>query len=386
MFAVSRGYTFSLELAGERDTLQPTTVIRWNGRPLGWADSSTSILPIAWATLQVGNRHNHDLGWPEPIHDLVGKASHECATRLTIGGDRLADFRLDSTRVLVAATASKNSRPRPARRTSYQRTAPVSSPEAGSLDRTARFTGREYLFDPASDVLPGLKLHRPASIAATRRSISTAHAASASGSAGPSRLARSSAATSARASRSRRKASARTASAALVITSNSTLGFASQQADGAGAPRHPVRSSRHGARHSRALGSTRNWTDDGHDSFRHETIARKTRCRCARRIRCADPARPHQRGHGAFRTPAWPDFTSGDASDRGRNLVLSFGTRRNVAQAGWTAGNHRAGRIRCLSDDSVGHSFSVSVCWRRASCSFGSDHAALAWRGRGDHG
>ena len=43
--------------------------------------------------------------------------------------------------------------------------------------------------------------------------------ASASGSAGPSRLAKSSAATSARASRSRRKALARTASAALLMTS-----------------------------------------------------------------------------------------------------------------------------------------------------------------------
>src|SRR5438128_355799 len=57
----------------------------------------------------------------------------------------------------------------------------------------------------------------PASIAATRRVISTSHAASASGSAGPSRLASSSAASSARASTSSLRASARTASAALVI-------------------------------------------------------------------------------------------------------------------------------------------------------------------------
>ena len=57
----------------------------------------------------------------------------------------------------------------------------------------------------------------PDSIAATRRWISVAHAASASGSAGPSRLASISAASSARASTSSRRASARTASAALVM-------------------------------------------------------------------------------------------------------------------------------------------------------------------------
>src|SRR5678815_4443517 len=93
------------------------------------------------------------------------------------------------------------------------------------------------------------------------------------------------------------------------------------------------------------------WTDD---SFRHETTDRKPRRHCAGRIRCADPARPHRRGHGALPASAWSDVKSGDSSYRGRDLVLSFGTRRDVAPAEWAAGNHRAGRIRCLSDDSVG--------------------------------
>ncbi len=57
----------------------------------------------------------------------------------------------------------------------------------------------------------------PASMASIRRSISTFHAASASGSAGPSRLARSSAASSARDAESKRSASANTAWVPLVI-------------------------------------------------------------------------------------------------------------------------------------------------------------------------
>ena len=57
----------------------------------------------------------------------------------------------------------------------------------------------------------------PDSMDATRRSISAAHSASASGSAGPSRLAKSSAARSARACSSRRSASAKTAAAGRVM-------------------------------------------------------------------------------------------------------------------------------------------------------------------------
>lgn len=60
----------------------------------------------------------------------------------------------------------------------------------------------------------------PASIAAIRRSISAFHAASASGSAGPSRLASNSAASSARASGSRRKASAKTSVTAFGMPSS----------------------------------------------------------------------------------------------------------------------------------------------------------------------
>ena len=57
----------------------------------------------------------------------------------------------------------------------------------------------------------------PASIAAIRRRTSSSHAESASASAGPSRLARTSTASSARSSGPRRKASASTALAALVM-------------------------------------------------------------------------------------------------------------------------------------------------------------------------
>lgn len=90
----------------------------------------------------MGNGHNHHLGWREPIHDVVGKSANQCATGVTVGRNRLSSCWAGSKSVRVAATASKKSPPRPVRRVSYQRTASASSSEAGSLDRTGRFTGR----------------------------------------------------------------------------------------------------------------------------------------------------------------------------------------------------------------------------------------------------
>jgi hypothetical protein len=91
----------------------------------------------------------------------------------------------------------------------------------------------------------------PASISATRRSISAAHATSASGSSGPARLARSSAAISARASTSSRKASARTVRADLVMSrsysADSPLNKSRQPTSVQGRTPHPRAAVRLGA-------------------------------------------------------------------------------------------------------------------------------------------
>ena len=123
-----------------------------------------------------------------------------------------------ASRAVVAATSSKNSAPRPARCSSYHRTASANSSRAARRLRSARVTGRGCLVQCGVWLRPRIRatrFQRPAIWCAA--SISAAQACSASGSDGPSRLASSSAARSARAFTSSCKASARTASAALVI-------------------------------------------------------------------------------------------------------------------------------------------------------------------------
>ena len=51
-----------------------------------------TILPISGSALQVGNSHYHDLGWPQPINDLVRKPGNQHATGSTIGGHHVTDF------------------------------------------------------------------------------------------------------------------------------------------------------------------------------------------------------------------------------------------------------------------------------------------------------
>src|SRR5713101_2980126 len=53
-------------------------------RIVGRTRPSTSILPISRTALQVGDRHDHDLGWPEPVNRLVWESGHQCASGATI--------------------------------------------------------------------------------------------------------------------------------------------------------------------------------------------------------------------------------------------------------------------------------------------------------------
>jgi len=167
----------------------------------------------------MSNCHNDDLGRLESVHDLVRKPSYQRAARLAVGRDRHSDFRVRFNKCEECADLVE------------ELTAEARAPGFVPADRLAEFVGGWLTRADRPRHRPrisrsirrftspqGSNLTVPASIAATRRSISAAHAASAAGSAGPSRLAKSSAATSARASRSRRKASARTASAAFVMS------------------------------------------------------------------------------------------------------------------------------------------------------------------------
>lgn len=168
----------------------------------------------------MGDCHNHHVRWSEAIHDLVRESSNRHAAGMTIGGDRRSDLRSGfdereggDDRVEELTTEAGSA--------SFVPTDGLGKFLGSGLAGAERPIHRPRISFSTRRLtsVQGSSFTVPASIAATRRSISIAHAAPASGSAGPSRLAKSSAATSARASRSRRNASARTASAGLVMSS-----------------------------------------------------------------------------------------------------------------------------------------------------------------------
>ena len=174
-------------------------------------DTHTSIPlhPITRPPSQVSDGHDNDLIWPEAVDYLIWECGDQDSTRVAVLRDYRADFGM-------GANAGKGCVSRVQEFTA----------EPGSLgfvpsDRFPEFFGGRCTGKNLHRPRISLSIRRltasqgssstvPPSMASTRRSISVAHAASASGSAGPSRLFRSSAASSARASISRRRASTRT--------------------------------------------------------------------------------------------------------------------------------------------------------------------------------
>ena len=175
-------------------------------------------LPVVRSALEMRDCHDHDFGSSEMVNDLVREGPHQHPPGRSTGANRRADLRAfcnqrhrggDSVEELGSKSAS---------------TLLVPVNRFGELFRGGLDTAELTRHRPRISLSmrrftssQGSSRAVPDSIAATRRWISVAHAASASGSAGPSRLASISAASSARASTSSRRASARTASAALVM-------------------------------------------------------------------------------------------------------------------------------------------------------------------------
>ena len=175
-------------------------------------------LPVVRLALEMRDCHDHDFGSSEMVNDLVREGPHQHPPGRSTGANSRADLRAfcnqrhrggDSVEELDSKSAS---------------TLLVPVNRFGELFRGRLDTAELTRHRPRMSLSmrrftssQGSSRAVPDSIAATRRWISVAHAASASGSAGPSRLASISAASSARASTSSRRASARTASAALVM-------------------------------------------------------------------------------------------------------------------------------------------------------------------------
>jgi hypothetical protein len=177
----------------------------------------SSVLPVSRTTLEMRNRDDDDLAGANSVHELVRKPGYQEATGVLVGRhgipglgtlgqlvNRLCDF--------VQQFGSE---------TGALRLVPT--------DRLGQFDGRVGV-DPdwwrhrprtsrsmrRLTSSQGSRVAVPASMDATRFSISAAHWLAASASAGPSRLASSSAASSARAWSSRRRASTKTAATAWV--------------------------------------------------------------------------------------------------------------------------------------------------------------------------
>jgi hypothetical protein len=98
-----------------------------------WANwKSTSVFPVTWAPLQMGDGHDHNLGRPESVEDLVRKLVQQHPSGLAVGRKRRSDFRIGFDEGERRDDRVENSPPRPARRASYHRTASASSSEAAS--------------------------------------------------------------------------------------------------------------------------------------------------------------------------------------------------------------------------------------------------------------
>ena len=166
----------------------------------------------------MSDRHYDDVGRREMVDDLVGKSTDQNPTRRSTTANDRAKLGLfcDQRHRVGNRIVELCAEPAPPILVPSNRRLELARGELKTLEpvfHRSRISFSIRRFTSSQ----GSRRAVPASIAETLRSISAAHAASASGSAGPSRLARISAASSARASTSRRRASARTASAGFVM-------------------------------------------------------------------------------------------------------------------------------------------------------------------------
>ena len=165
----------------------------------------------------MSDRDDNDLSACETVNDLIRESGHERATGVAIGGYCRPDSgtRLDTRDGGADRVEEYAAEAGTASLVPSHSLAQLRAGRCDGADRHRPRISRSILRLTSSQDSTRTV---PAWMAATRRSISTFQAASASGSGGPSRLPRSSAATSARASTSRRNASARTARAAFVMS------------------------------------------------------------------------------------------------------------------------------------------------------------------------
>ncbi len=178
---------------------------------------STTMPPEARTTLQMRERENANLLGADAVHNLIRETRDEHSTRIERSeartGLRSLGDSVDSSENRVEELPTQ-SRPLllipPNSCGQFLRRRLESSDWSNHRPRMS-FSMRCFTSSHGSNSTV------PASIASIRRRTSCSQAESASASAGPSRLARTSRASSARSSGSRRKASASTALAALVM-------------------------------------------------------------------------------------------------------------------------------------------------------------------------
>ena len=171
---------------------------------------SRPVDPVPWTPFQVGNRHNHYLGSPESVDDLIREPAHQYAPGQAV--------RRDGTPQFGTGLDLRETRGNRVKEVTPKTGALSLAPAHGLRQFVGSRLGRPDVHRPriSRSILrltsnQGSSWTVPPSIAETRCSISRDQASSVSGSAGPSRLPSSSVASSARALRSRRRASARTA-------------------------------------------------------------------------------------------------------------------------------------------------------------------------------
>jgi len=176
------------------------------------------VLPETGTAFRMGKCENHNFLRPVEVDDVIG------------GIEKRRPFGS-----LDHRTSGPRRRDRPESTPARRRWQPRTQPRDRALlfvplNRGSKLGGRRLGRAKTQSHLPrssfsirrltsshGSSSRVPASSACTRRLISASHAVAAPGSAGPSRLAKSSVASSARSERPRRKAFARTLSVALVM-------------------------------------------------------------------------------------------------------------------------------------------------------------------------
>ncbi len=94
----------------------------------------------------MGDGHDDNLGWSEAIDDLVRKPRHQGTSGEAIAGDHRADSRIAFDQRESYGHGVEELSAQARAWASYQRTASLSSSEAGSLVWTGSFTDPGSLF------------------------------------------------------------------------------------------------------------------------------------------------------------------------------------------------------------------------------------------------